>query len=286
MKEFVPLWPLVLGLILAVGAVGAVTGLRSRRHQLAPWIAGLLLAASIALVLEMGVSHPWTSGLVSWLDGHVPLYRGMRDAGKWAAILALVYSQLAALGAGAILEWLKRRARGQPRTEWIASGAMGLLIALPLYYGNGLMFGMHGEIKPSPYPSGWYAADRLIAADSQHGRALFLPWHEYMGYSFVHNQNPVIAPPAPTFFSIPVLVSTNPEVAGIAPPSDPDQVAVANLVESGSQGHWSAELKAIKVHFVLLAREVDWANYQFLDSQVGLVKVADFGSIVVYENRT
>src|SRR5438445_4408773 len=79
MKEFVPLWPLVLGLILAVGAVGAVTGLRSRRQQLAPWIAGLLLAASIALVLEMGISHPWTSGLVSWLDGHVPPYRGMRD---------------------------------------------------------------------------------------------------------------------------------------------------------------------------------------------------------------
>ena len=48
---------------------------------------------------------------------------------------------------------------------------------------------------------------------------------------------------------------------------------VANLVESGSQGHWSTELKALNVHFVLLAREVDWANYQFLDSQVGLVQI-------------
>jgi hypothetical protein len=155
-----------------------------------------------------------------------------------------------------------------------------------MYYGSGLLFGMHGEIKPSPYPAGWYAADRLIAADSQHGRALFLPWHEYMAYSFVHNQNPIIAPPAPAFFSIPVLVSTNPEVAGVAAPSDPEQLAVANLVQSGSQGHWSADLKALNVRFVLLARELDWARYQFLDSQAGLVKVADFGSIVVYENRT
>jgi hypothetical protein len=210
----------------------------------------------------------------------------MRDAGKWAALLALVYSQLGALGAVAILEWLKKRARDQPRTELVVSVAIGLLIALPLYYGNGLLFGMHGEIKPSPYPAGWYAADRLIAADGQHGRALFLPWHEYMAYSFVQNQNSVVASPAPTFFSIPVLVSANPEVAGSAPPSDPDQVTVASLVQSGSQGNWSAELKALNVHFVLLAREVDWANYQFLDRQPGLAKVGDFGSIVVYENRT
>ena len=265
MKAFVPFWPVVLGLLLAVGAVGAITGLRSRREQLAPWIVGLLLAAAIALVLEMGVSHPWTSGLVTWLDSHVPLYRGMRDAGKWAALLALVYSQLAALGVVAILDWLRAQARGRSAGEWVVGAATGLLIGLPLYYGNGPLFGMHGEIKPSQYPPGWYAADRLIAADSQHGRALFLPWHEYMSYSFVDNRNNVVAAPAPTFFSIPVLVSSNPEVPGVAAPSDPDQVAIANLVQSRSQGNWSAELRALNVRFVLLAREVDWSAYQYLD---------------------
>src|SRR5438445_3478878 len=284
MKAFVPFWPVVLMLILAVGAAGVIFGFRSRREQHASWIAGLLIAAAIALVLEMGISHPRTAGLVTWLDSHIPLYRGMRDAGKWAALLALVYSQLVALGAIAILEWLKKRTNGRPSIEWVASAATGLLIALPLYYGNGLLFGMHGEIKPSQYPAGWYSADRMMSADSQHGRALFLPWHEYMTYQFIQNQNKLVASPAPTFFSVPVLVSSNPEVSGIPAPTDPDQVAIVNLLRSGSQGHWAPELKALDVRYVLLVREVDWESYRYLDGLSGLTKVADFGSIVVYRS--
>jgi|SRR5207302_3351106 len=141
---------------------------------------------------------------------------------------------------------------------------------------------MHGEIKPSQYPAGWYAADRLLAADRQDGRALILPWHEYMTYTFIENQNKVVAPPAPMFFSVPVLVSTNPEVSGLPAPSDSDQVAVADLVRSGSQGHWAAELRALNVRYVLLVREVDYESYRFLDVQSGLSKAADFDSIVVY----
>ena len=282
MKDFVPFWPVALALILGVSAVGALTGIRSRSNQLAPWIVGLVVAGAIALILEMGVSNPLTAGLVDWFDMHVPVYLGMRDAGKWAALLAFVYSQLAALGTVAVLTWVNERVSSGPRREWIGSVATGLLIALPLYYGNGLLFGMHGEIKPSQYPAGWYAADRLLAADRQDGRALILPWHEYMTYTFIENQNKVVAPPAPMFFSVPVLVSTNPEVSGLPAPSDSDQVAVADLVRSGSQGHWAAELRALNVRYVLLVREVDYESYRFLDVQSGLSKAADFDSIVVY----
>jgi hypothetical protein len=144
---------------------------------------------------------------------------------------------------------------------------------------------MHGEIKPSHYPDGWYAADRLMASDGQHGRALFLPWHEYMSYSFIRNENQVVASPAPTFFSVPVLVSSNPEVPGVDLPTDPDQVAVAKLVLSREQGNWANELNALGVRYVLLVREVDWQSYRYLDSQAGLTKVADFGSIVVYRSN-
>jgi len=205
----------------------------------------------------------------------------MRDAGKWAALLALVYSQLIALGAAVILDWIKKR-RATPNSEWIASVATGLLIALPLYYGNGLLFGAHGEIKPSPYPVGWYQADRAMATDPNPGRALFLPWHEYMAYSFIQNQNKVVASPAPSFFSVPVLVSANPEVPGISAPSDSDQVAITKLVGEGSQGHWEAVLQTLHVRFVLLAREVDWASFWFLDYLPNVVKVGDYGSIVLY----
>jgi hypothetical protein len=282
MKGFAPFWPAILATLITVAAVGAVSAIKHGRERLRPWVAGLLLAAAVALVLEMGVSHAVTSGFVSWLDANFPLYRGMRDAGKWAALLALVYSQLTALGAAAILGRIRSRPLDGDRSEWVGSLAAGLLLAVPLYYGNGLLFGMHGEIKPSSYPAGWYQADQILAADSHPGRALILPWHEYMSYSFIQNQNKVVAPPALTFFSIPVLVSTDPEVAGVGPPTDPDQVAIRTLIGDGGQGHWAEVLAALKIKYVLVAREVDWASFRYLDDQAGIVKVGDFGSIVLY----
>jgi hypothetical protein len=221
---------------------------------------------------------------VEWLDAHFSPYRGMRDAGKWAAVLALVYSQLAALGALAILDWLRKWDAPQARVEWIASIAAGLLLALPLYYGNGLLYGAHGEIKPSQYPPGWYAADRMLASDKHPGRTLFLPWHEYMTYEFIRNQNKVVAPPAPSFFSVPVVVSSNPEVPGIARPTDPDQVAITNLVRAGATGNWADVLAARGIKYILLAHELDWSGYSYLDSQPGITKVGDYGSISLYLN--
>jgi hypothetical protein len=160
----------------------------------------------------------------------------------------------------------------------------GLVLAFPLYYGNGLPYGMQGEIVPSQYPQGWYTVDQVLAADSHPGRILFLPWHEYMALSFVRNDNRVVAPPAPSFFSTPVLVSADPEVAGIAPPTDPEQTAISDLVTAGNQGLWAQVLAAHKIKYILLAREVDWSSYGYLDSQPGLVRVGDYGSIVVYRN--
>ncbi len=285
MKDFVPLWPALLAVILAIGALGAVAAFRSRRDRLAPWVAGLLLSVLIALVLEMGVSHPLTSGLATWVDSNIPIYRGMRDAGKWAALLALVYSQLFGLGAAATVDWIRTRLHGAFQTDWSVGIATGMLLAFPLYYGNGLLFGMHGEIKPSQYPAGWYTADRVLAADHHPGRTLFLPWHEYMTLSFVQNENSVVAPPAPSFFSTPVLVSANPDVPGTAVPTDPDQVAVASLVVAGNQGHWAEVLAAHNVKYVLLAREVDWKSYAYLAEQPGLALVGDYGSIVLYRNN-
>jgi hypothetical protein len=285
MKDFVPWWPVILVVLLVVGAAGAVAAFRQRRDRLGPWVAGLLVAMVIALILEAGVSSPVTSGLVTWLDAHLSFYRGMRDAGKWAALLALVWSQLIGLGSASILAEIQKRQVGGAGSPWLRNTAAGLLLAVPLFYGNGLLYGMHGEIVPSQYPPGWYAADRILAADSHPGRTLFLPWHEYMALSFVRNENSVVASPAPTFFSTPILVSADPEVPGIAPPTDPEQKAITDLIGAGSQGSWAQVLAAHHIKYVLLAREVDWSSYAYLDNQPGLVIVGDYSSIVLYRNR-
>ncbi len=285
MKAFVPFWPVVLAAILAIGAVGVVAAFRKRESQLASWAAGLLALAAIALVLEMGVTQPITAGLVTWLDSHFVIYRGMRDAGKWAALLALVYSQLVGLGTASVLDWVRTRFKDLTRQEWATGVATALLLALPLYYGNGLLFGAHGEIRPSQYPAGWYAADRVLVSDSHPGRTLILPWHEYMSYSFIQNQNSVVASPAPSFFSVPILASANPEVSGIAPPATADQVAVAALVKEGSQGSWAEVLGALNVKYILVAKEGDWKSYGYLDAQQGITRVADFGQILLFRNN-
>jgi hypothetical protein len=282
MKMFAPGWPVILGLLLILCGLGAFAGLKDRSRSLAPWVAGLLLTTALALILEMGVSHPLTTPLVQWLNAYIPIYKGMRDAGKWAALLALVYSQLAALGAMAILDWTRKRFHRGIRSEWVTNVAVGLLLALPLYYGNGLLYGAHGEIRPSLYPAGWYAADRVLVSDSKPGRTLFLPWHEYMRYSFIQNQNPVVAPPAPTFFSVPILASANPEVPGIAAPASAEQVAVTALVQEGAKGRWADVLGSLNVRYILVAKELDWQSYSYLDTQMGLTRVGDYGAIVLF----
>ena len=285
MKAFALGWPGILGLLLLLCGLGVFGVFRGPDRQLKAWVAGLLAAAVVALILEAGVSHPLTAGLVQRLDAHISLYRGMRDAGKWAVVLALVYSQLAALGAATVFRWIRERPPGRVGPEWLSNIATGLVLALPIYYGNGLLYGAHSEIKSSHYPQGWYAADRVLASDSNPGRTLFLPWHEYMAFDFIHNQNKVVGPPGPAFFTVPILVSSDPEVPGISPPDGPDQTAVTNLVRDGARGAWAQTLADRHVKYVLVARELDWAYFKFLDDQPGLIRVGDFGSIMLYRNE-
>jgi len=280
MKDFVPLWPAALAALLLLCAFGAARVLQGRQSD-APWVVGLLLASVAALVLESGVSNPLTAPIANWLDVHFIAYRGMRDAGKWAALIAIAYSQFAGYGAAALLE-VSSRWKREPYSNWAVASVVGVLLALPLYYGNGLLYGMHGEIRPSDYPAGWYAARAQLDSDPHPGRVLFLPWHEYMGMSFVRNQNHVIAPPAPSFFDVPVVVSVDPEVPGLTAPSNPDQAAIDQLVRAGAGGDWAHALADRQIKYVLVAREADWESYDYLDSEPGVTKVADFGSIALY----
>jgi hypothetical protein len=293
MKAFVPFWPVVLFILIALGALGAraaiqraPTTLPSPRGGgtfLRPWVFALLGAGAIALILEMGVANPVTEPLVRFLDTVLPPYRGMRDAGKWASLIALVYAQLIPLGAIVLLAWVRKHVAPR-RIDLAEALATGLLLALPLYYGNGLLFGAHGEIQPSSYPSGWYQADRLLAADPHPGRALFLPWHLYLGLDFVRNTNNVVASPAPSFFSVPVVISEDPGIPQIAPLSDPNQSAITRLVAAGPAGDWAGELARRDIKYVILAREVDWRRYGYLANQPDLVPVFDYGSLILYRN--
>jgi hypothetical protein len=287
-KLFVPYWQLALAILLALALIGAISAATARRPSvlgsLRWWVIGLLMAGAVGLVLEIGVADPHVAPLVGWLDSVFPPYRGMRDSGKWAALLAVVYAQLIPLGVIAASGWLRRLRHDSPREFAVALFA-GLAIALPLYYGNGLLFGIHMEVRPSQYPAGWYAADQVLLSDPNHQRALFLPWHQYLRFTFIQNVNSVVASPAPSFFSIPTVVSDDPEIFPVPPATDAVHHAVFRLVGAQAGGGWARVLAAYNIKYVLVAREVDWRRYRYLDAQPNLVRVADYGSIVVYRDE-
>src|SRR5439155_11777256 len=64
MKAFVPFWPVILIALLILTAVGAKAVIQHWREVDfpggRPWVFGLLVAAAIALILEMGVATPVT----------------------------------------------------------------------------------------------------------------------------------------------------------------------------------------------------------------------------------
>lgn len=288
MKEFVVAWPLILVVVLVLVCAGVVGGWQRvdsvDSDHTRPWVAGMLVAMVIAVVLGIGIADAHIAPLIHWLDAVFPPYRGMRDAGKWDAIIALAYSQLIALGFVAIRRAIQSWFLSPGNREVALSLLVTVVLAVPLYYGNGLLYGMHGQIHPSSYPAGWYAADRALSADPHPGRAVFLPWHGYLALSFVQNSNRVVANPAPDFFSTPVVTSEDLEIPGIRAPTDQDQVMLSNLITKAGEGNWSSQLAARGFKYVLLAREVDWQSYDYLDRQPDLVLVKDYGSIELYRN--
>lgn len=117
------------------------------------------------------------------------------------------------------------------------------------------------------------------------GGPSFCRWHGYLALSFVHNSNRVVANPAPLFFSVPVVASTDLEIPGISPPlNDPDQRALASLVAAGGSIEWAPALTTRNFKYVLLAKELDWTSYGYLARQAHLDLVGDYGSILLYEN--
>jgi hypothetical protein len=286
LKLFAPYWFPALLALLTLATIGASFVFFSRTSALGAlrwWVVSLLLAAVIGLLLEAGVAEPHIAPVVQWLDAVIPPYRGMRDAGKWASLLAVVYAQLVPLGVIAIRNWLRKRPRRIPNV----AGALvaGLALAIPLYYGNGMLFGMHGEIRPSMYPTGWYAVDRAMAADPKHDRALFLPWHHYLRLSFVRNVDSVVASPAPTFFSVPIVVSADAEVGGVPPPADPEQRTIGALVATGSRADWATVLAARNIKYVIVANEIDSGRFAFFAKQPGFIRVLGDDNIALYRNQ-
>lgn len=269
-RDEVPGWPLFLAAILLVAVAGAAAGWRrAGDRRLVVVTAG---AGAVGLVLALGDQGP-TGAVYRWLFLNVPGFEIMREPQKFAALLALAYAVLFGLGAEALVGGATGRASGR---AWAA-----LVLVLPIAATPTLFWGLRGRVEVSRYPAAWAEAD-LVMGDGPE-RILFLPWHQYLGFPFTGR---VVANPAQHAFRRDVIAGDNVELPLLRTASLSVRSAYLEfLYEQGSQMRTFGQLVAPHaVKYVVVAKVVDWREYEWLDRQQDLEKVLDRPEIAVYRN--
>jgi hypothetical protein len=259
-------WGFVQLLFFALVAAGIAAAWRAQR-QLAMY--GVVVGVvSVCLAVGLG------SG---WLAAHVPFFAGYREPQKFVALLALVYVYFVAWGAASALGFVAWRVR------WGDRIALIVLLLLPLSYTPTMLWGMNGQIRTANYPADWSIDNQLLQRQPGSGKVLVLPWHLYMRYGFTHGR--IIASPAKGFFDREVVVSDDPEIAGVVPQvHDATREAVQQtILPSGTSGQQIApQLGELGIGYVLLFKDLDYGDYAYLDKQAGLKLLQDSQTIRLY----
>jgi hypothetical protein len=144
-----------------------------------------------------------------------------------------------------------------------------------------LLWGFWGQIKPADFPQDWYFIDSYTAGISAkvtcEDKILFLPWHMYMGFSWVGR---TVANPARDFFRCPVISGTNMEAGAIFDNSgNPIGQAIIKWMGEPLDSTFLADEK---IRYIILAKETDWEKYGWLDTLPQLLLLKDSQTIKFY----
>jgi hypothetical protein len=96
----------------------------------------------------------------------------------------------------------------------------------------------------------------------------------------------IIANPAPAFFSKPTFVSADPELEGATSGRITDrQKALHDVITSPNKQHFAERLAGQNIKYIVLAKELDYEQYDHLNDQTGLRRLHDYHTATVYENQ-
>lgn len=233
-------------------------------------------AGLLAGLLAVGVAHPLTEPPAAWLYQHVPFWLGLRDSAKWLTIVALAESIL--LGAGVAV--LPRRL------------SLGLVF-LTIYLTVPTWRGFSGQLLPAQYPDSWREAQVVLAQQGASQRVLFLPWHQYLPFSFSDERT--IDNPARRFFGGVELISgDNSEVGGTggrpyiySESTRPLSKAIETLLRQASgRTDFGEQLASDNIRFVMLARDtLDADSYVWLHNQRDLHLIFESPELFIWEKK-
>jgi hypothetical protein len=231
----------------------------------------------LSIVVVAGMLAAWMR-LDAWLALHVPLFAGYREPQKFVALIALAYAYFAAAGLAGMQACLARSGRYRPYAQAVGVGVLSIpLLCAPL------MIGFHGQLRPSPYPQGWYDAQTIVSRNPD-AAVLVLPWHAYMRFSFTHA---VVAHPAAKFFAGQAVVNPDPEFNGAAGYiQTATQQRVGRLLAMQTPpANSNAVLSESGIRYVLVTKELDYRRYDMFIAQAQLRVVLDTSSVTLYEVR-
>ena len=268
-----------------------------------PFADGLALVGIVGGVLGLGVTTDLTAPLFR-LAVATPVGGGMREAGKFVALVALAYALLGARGVSRLCtdvagrfddpEFLAAARRSRlptargPRIDHdrLRTGVTVALavavVALPICYTVPMAMGFGGAFQPATYPEDWHQADDRFDADDGAYRVLYLPWHQYMTYDWAGG---TVASPAPLFFDAPVVSSRDPDLGVGSQATDPTHRRIRALLDADDNAAFGASVAPLGVKYVVLSKTADYRRYDFLRDQSDMAILSEGPHLVVFENR-
>lgn len=281
-SQVLPFWYLIALVFVFLAVHGFLSKFGDEKLGSGVKAAGLIGLG--ALLLGSGASSPFFAPAYEFMFNNLFFLRAFRDSQKLVALLVLAYCYLGALGAEEI--WLQLRPKaGRPRLG-LKTGSVALVVAvlaLPFAYSLNMLWGFKGQLRPAQYPIEWLEANDFLNRQPGDFTVLFLPWHGFMSFSWTGR---TLATPAKWFFDRPVLQSESLEVGPIDNEStDPAQHYVSFLLRNRDRVTSLGELLApMNIKYVILAKEADYKEYDFLRGQNDLKVVLENGRLVLLEN--
>jgi hypothetical protein len=260
-KDIFPYWEYVALLIIGLTLLGAFRGWKDK-NVIAITFSILFIPA---LILAVGIAHPFTHGITLWFYNYVPGFKGLRETTKLASILAFAYALLVPYAC----QWLAKKSAPHvavPKQVYSSILAVAVIL-LPLAQSVAFFTGLAHRIPPTTYPQSWYTANHILQKDQDTTSVLFLPWWDYVRFPFADNR--LIHNPADRFFKAPILAGSHFENPHL---TITHKTTLDLYIDAIVKGQLSIDdtlpfLRSQGISHIILADEADRALYEpFLHS--------------------
>ena len=280
-NDILSTWWLPFLFILFLAVYGFFSKVESKTVQ---WLRiSLGIIGLVSLGLAIGGSNEITSPVFTWLSDHIFFFSGFRDSHKFVALLCLCYAYLGGLGVSQIASNFSNQ-KTRLRRCGILAGILLALVLPMLYSAN--MFGFNGLLGTTYFPQQWHEINDHLNEDRDDFNVLFLPWHQYMDFTWLPNADKRLGNPAPLFFDKPIACGDNIEYAGIYSQSTNDSSKYVEflLANAGNISNMGELLSPLNIKYVILVNEADYASYEFLYQQEDLHIEIQYPDIVLFGN--